>query len=104
MTTYLDSCKIFFLYIFCVIPTGIRGWYPIGPPLDLYSVTGTTDSVMGAVRLQARLTGPNDISDIIDSASKLGYQTPAPGANVAGKKFYQYHKHHPASVYRILVR
>ena len=40
--------------------------------------------MMGAVRVQMRLMGSQDISNIIDSASKIGYQVPSPGIDATG--------------------
>lgn len=67
---------------YCI--TGTEGWYPLSPPSDLFSVSGTTDSMMGAVRLQMRFSGVNDIADVIDSASKLGYALLSPGVSHTG--------------------
>ena len=65
---------------------GIRGWYPANTPPELYTTSESHDPMMGALKLQLRLGGASDISHIIDSASKIGYQVPSPGIDTTGKK------------------
>ena len=66
------------------LSAGVRGWYPVNSPPELYTTSQSHDPMMGAVRVQMRLMGSQDISNIIDSASKIGYQVPSPGIDATG--------------------
>ena len=56
-------------------------------PPELFTTSESHDPMMGALKLQLRLGGASDISHIIDSASKIGYQVPSPGIDTTGKKY-----------------
>lgn len=64
--------------------SGVRRWFPIGPPPDLYSLTGTHDPMMGALKVQMNFTGSNDINNIIDAASRVGHQLSPHGIDTTG--------------------
>jgi len=61
---------------FC-ISVGIRSWFAVTPPSGS-AVLQSQDPLLGGVKVRAHFSGACDLQTIVESASRLGYQTPAP--------------------------
>jgi len=57
----------------------------VNPPPELYTITQSQDPMLGALNIQARLSGSQDISSVVEAASKMGYQVDRAGVDATGR-------------------